>query len=197
MTSQPATFRRNLLAGVLAGLGGALVFATVHAILIVPIWTRAAGGFAFGAVAGGAIGLAYTELAFEARAHAGVRFGALLWLVVAPVTLVDATLRALQAPRSETIAVVVAVALSLAGGALLGWARARSWRAVLAGGAAALALMLVMGGPVAVGRGPRGVGIFFGVLLAAAVGGALLGSLSCWLGRIELFPAARPGPVTS
>jgi hypothetical protein len=110
--------RRNLIAGALAGLAGGLLFATAHAFIIVPIWSRLASGLLSGVAAGVVAGWAYTELRFDASITSGAQFGALLWFAVTPVTLVDAVLRALGfANRYEIVEVVVAVALALAGGA--------------------------------------------------------------------------------
>jgi hypothetical protein len=202
LTGIGAALRRNLIAGALAGLGGAFAFATVHAILIVPIWTRSASGLISGALAGAAAGWAYTELGFDARAAqtrstvgrvaAGAWFGAVLWIAVVPVTLADALLRALGlAPRYELLAVGVAVALALTGGALLGWRLVRSRRAAIAGAAATMLLTIAMAGPVPIGRSFRALAIFLAVLPVAAVGGATLGALSSWLERAGLFVAAQ------
>jgi len=197
-----AALRRNLIAGALAGLGGALAFATAHAILIIPIWTRSASGLVSGALAGAAAGWAYTELGFDARAArtrrtvgrvaVGASFGALLWIAVVPVTLADALLRALGlAPRYELLAVGVAVALALTSGALLGWRLVRSRRAAVAGAAATMLLTIAMAGPVPVARSARALAIFLAVLPVAAVGGATLVALSSWLERAGLFVAAQ------
>jgi hypothetical protein len=206
-----ASLRRNLIAGILAGLVGALAFATAHAILIVPIWTRSGSGFAFGAFAGMAAGWAYTELGFDARAAAartvvgrvatGAWFGGLLWIAVVPVTYASALLRALRVePRSELVAagvtVGVAVLLALSGGAVLGWRLVRSRRAAVAGSAATMLLTIAMGGPVPIERSLRALAIFFAFLPVAALGGAALAALSSWLERAGLFVAAQGDATT-
>jgi hypothetical protein len=197
MHSTPTTTRYSLTAGALAGLCGALLFASAHAIVIVPIWSRSASGLAFGALAGVAAGWAYAQLGFDARVAAarslgshlaiGARFGALLWAAVVPVTLADALLRALHvAPRYELIAVAVAVLLAVSAGAFLGWRMAHARRAMIAGAAATLLLTMAMGGPVPIGRGVRAVTIFLAVLPAATIGGAVLAALSSRLRRLGL-----------
>ena len=183
--------RRNLVAGALAGLCGGLAFALAHAILIVPIWNRSAGGLLAGALAGAIAGWAYTDVGFDpttraggdrgvgAHAAAGALLGALLWLAVVPVTVVDAALRTLGVlPRYELLGVAVAVLLAVGAGALLGWRRGRTRRAAIAGAAAALMLTIAMGGPVPVGHSRRALGIFLAVLPAAVTGGAVLGVLA-------------------
>jgi hypothetical protein len=186
---------RYLIAGAIAGLGGALLFALAHAIVIVPIWDRSGFGFLSGAIAGAVAGWAFAALGFD-RAHvsatqgigaqlaAGARFGGLLWLAVVPVTLADALLRATGvARRYELVAVGVAVVLALSSGALLGWRRARTPRAAIAGASATMLLTMAMAGPVPVGRGLRALTIFLAVLPAAVVGGAIVAAISRALHR--------------
>jgi hypothetical protein len=187
--------RRDLVAGSVAGLVGAAGFAAAHAALIVPIWTRAGSGLLSGTLAGTVAGWAYAELGFDparagiqrrlaAHLGAGAAFGALLWLAVVPVTLADALLRALGVlPRYESAGVVLAVFLAIGAGALLGWRRTHTWRAVVAGASATLMLTIAMVGPVPVGRSLRAFAIFLAVLPVAAVAGAVLGTLSWSLQR--------------
>lgn len=171
------------LTGALSGVSGGLVFATLHAIVIVPIWDRMTGGLIFGAVAGAGAGWAFAECypaAVRTMTKRGVAsgalFGALLWLAVSPVTAADALLRATGlAPRYEMLAVAVAVLLAVAGGATLGWFLTRRFRGALAGAVAGLLLTIAMAGPVPVGRSPRARNIFLAVLPAAVLGGAALG----------------------
>lgn len=179
--------RLALIAGSFSGLAAGLVFAAAHAMLIVPIWNRMAFGLTSAAVAGLAAGWAFVELGFD-RAKAdqprswatdaatGLRFGALLWLAVVPVTLADTALRlAGLAPRFELLAVVVAVCLAIAGGAVLGLWLAGTRRAIVAGAAATLLLTIAMAGPVPLPNGRRAVAIFLSVLPACMTAGLILG----------------------
>ena len=196
-----SVLRRNLTAGAVAGLCGAIVFALAHAILIVPIWNRSAFGLSWGVLTGIFAGWAYAELGFDrapdtralpARLASGMRFGAVVWLAVVPVTLADALLRLLQiAPRHELVLVGVALGLALTGGALLGWQRMHTRRAAVVGASATLVLTLAMGGPVPVGRSIRALGIFVAVLPAAVVAGAFLAGLSWFLGHVGFFATRR------
>ena len=178
----PHEVRQGLLAGVMSGVAGALLFATAHAFLIVPIWTRMASGIVFGVIAGAAAGWALVELypAFatssaSAAAALGARLGGMLWLLVAPVTAADALLRATGlAPRFELLAVGVALVLAVGGGALFGWHRTTSRRGMIAGSLATLTLTVAMAGPVPVGRSARAFGIFVAVLPCAVLGGCIL-----------------------
>ena len=143
-------------------------------------------GLVFGAIAGAGAGLAFAECypaAVRARTEKslsiGARFGALLWLAIAPVTGADALLRATGlAPRYELLAVAVAVVLALAGGATLAWLITHRRRAAIAGAVAGILLVIAMAGPVPVGRSMRAFGIFLAVFPAAVAGGIALGLLS-------------------
>lgn len=175
-----------ILAGALSGVAGALLFATLHAIIIVPIWDRMTSGLIFGAIAGAGAGWAFAEwypAAVRTRTKCnlsiGARFGALLWVAVAPVTGADAFLRAVGlAPRYELLAVGVAVVLALAGGGALGWLITRRFRGAIAGAVAGLLLVIAMSGPVPVGRSSRAFNIFLAVLPAAVLGGFALSLFS-------------------
>jgi hypothetical protein len=192
--------RAAMLVGALAGVGAGLVFATAHAFIIVPIWNRMLGGLAWAGVVGAVAGWTYTELYPEERAAgaglsaaAGARYGALLWLAVAPVTLVDAALRAVGfLPRYELIGVGIAVALAVAMGCLLGWYRTRRRRGMVAGAAAALLLTFAMAGPVPIARSPRSLGIFLAVLPASIIAGAIVAT-AISLARRRRSPVDIPG----
>ena len=171
---------RGAVAGTVAGLGAGLAFATAHAFIIVPIWDRMYGGLFGASVTGAVVGWAYVELLGDEPRPAGLEvargalFGALLWLAVVPVTLVDVALRQLPR-RTEFVEVSVAVALALIAGGLWGRLRTGRWRGTLAGAAATLALTLAMSGPVPIANGRRALGIFLGVFPASVVAGAILG----------------------
>lgn len=190
--------RNAIIAGVLAGIGSALVFATAHAIIIVPIWDRITGGLVWGALAGGIGAWAFAELypATEPpgrSAWTGARYGALLWLLLAPVSLVDAVLRRLGVlPRLELLGVAIALLLGATAGALFGRYRVGTWRGMIAGAAATLMLMLAMGGPVPIGRNPRAFGIFLSVLPSAIIGGAVVGAV-VGFARLRTSRSSEPG----
>lgn len=175
-----------ILAGALSGVAGALLFATLHAIIIVPIWDRMTSGLAFGAIAGAGAGWAFADWypsAIRTRTARGVgtgaRFGALLWLAVTPVTGADALLRAAGlAPQAELFAVAVAIVLATVGGGALGWLITRRFRGALAGAVAGVLLVIAMAGPVPVGRSSRALRIFLAVFPAAVLGGIALSLLS-------------------
>lgn len=198
--------RLALIAGGLSGIAAGLVFAAAHAVLIVPIWNRMTFGLTSAAVAGLAAGWAFVELGFDPAdaeqppswgtyAAAGLRFGALLWLAVVPVTLTDTALRfAGVAPRFELVAVAVALGLAVGGGLLLGRWLAGTRRAMLAGAAATLLLTVAMAGPVPLPNGRRAVAIFLSVLPACMIAGLLLGLA---IRGLQRSPGIAAGPVPS
>ena len=171
-----------LLGGLSSGLVAALLFATAHALIIAPIWTRMWNGLAWGALAGLAGGWALVELhpdlastTSRRSAALGAAFGGTLWLLVAPVSMVDAVLRRLGgASRYESVEVAVAVTLALGAGAAFGWLRTRRRRAAIACAAATLLVTIAMAGPVPIARSSRALGIFLAVLPVALLAGVVL-----------------------
>jgi hypothetical protein len=205
-----AEFRVRLavIAGGISGLVAGLVFAAAHALFIVPIWNRMAFGLTSAAAAGLAAGWAFVELGFEptdqdhpapweADAAAGLRFGALLWLAIVPVTLADTMLRlAGVAPRFEVVAVAVALGLAIGGGLLLGSWLAGTRRAMIAGAAATLLLTVAMAGPVPLPNGRRAVAIFLSVLPACMIAGLILGVAVRRIGaRVPRISGVADGPI--
>lgn len=182
MTQAISRTRDAVIAGAVAGFVAGLVFATLHAFIMVPIWDRMVGGLIGAALTGSVVGWAFAELYPEqpeiaTSAMTGARYGALLWLAVVPVSLVDAALRAVGfLPRYELVGVVVAVVLAVAVGAVWGWRRTGRKRAMAASAGATLALTMAMGGPVPFSRNVWAFGMFFAVLPASIVAGAILGA---------------------
>ena len=172
-------------AGALSGLVGALLFATAHAIIIVPIWGRMSSGLVTGPMAGAVAGWALVELmpavlvAGTARALAlGAGFGGLLWLLVTPVTLVDAVLRHFGVQEGAELGeVTVAVTVAGMSGGAYAWWRTRRWLATFAGGLATVVLTVAMAGPVPIARSPRALGIFASVLPVAMASGMVLAAV--------------------
>ncbi|HKQ61497.1 MAG TPA: hypothetical protein VJS92_09390, partial [Candidatus Polarisedimenticolaceae bacterium] len=119
-------------AGIAAGLCGLGLFGLAHAALIVPIWSRLAGGLPFVLASGAAMGWAFDELlrARDRRASLlrGLAFGAWLWLALVPMHALDFALRA--SGRHETSGAAEAILdalLAFAAGALTGRALGRAW----------------------------------------------------------------------
>ena len=192
-----------VLAGLLSGAAGGLLFAAAHAVIIVPIWSRMATGIVFGAIAGAAAGWALFEYrpgyaASSARIAAGfgARLGGILWLLVTPVTAADALLRATElAPRFELLAVGVALVLAVGGGAVFGWYRTKRRRGAISWAVATLMLTVSMAGPVPVGRSLRALSIFLAVLPIAVLAGSVLALGARQLSLLQARRTKAPPPV--
>ena len=87
-----------LAAGALVGVVGVGVFGLVHAVIIVPIWSKLLGGIPFGVGAGLVMGWAFWELGsggrWRATAGGGFAFGLLMWVTLIPMTAFGAVVRA-------------------------------------------------------------------------------------------------------
>ena len=160
-----------LIAGAIVGLIGVAAFGFAHAIIISPIWRNLSGGIPAGVGAGVTMGWASYELRAgrhsAATAGSGVAFGFLLWLTLFPMTAFGALARATGIHgEDDWLEIAVELLLAFGAGALAGFLFGRRWRAVLALGAATLALTLVMGGPIPVTNSVRAAKLFasFGVL---------------------------------
>ncbi|WP_255195342.1 hypothetical protein [Halorarius litoreus] len=143
--------------GVAAGAAGLVVFLTVHAVLILPIWFVAPLGIVAAVVGGVAVNWAYRSVESHLPASLGGRWvalagGAILVLTPSLVvawagepyfTVVDGVRRA--AGDGPTIAarfVVEFLLVTTLSGAALGWVVTRSRRGALAVAVAALAFAL-------------------------------------------------------
>jgi hypothetical protein len=183
--------RAGLLAGTVTGIAGTLLFGTMHAMLIVPIWTRLLSGMPLAIATGLAAGWALTEL--TAGQRAALRGGSLAvacWLAILPVQFVDLGLR--QVPWVAThdwITVVAAIVMSVACGSLMGWVIARRRRAVIASAVLLFALTLTMGGPLPLDRSDRAPSLLIGFLPLFAIAGIVLGALMGALDRAPRAPA--------
>ena len=189
---------RLLLCGGLLGVASLLLFGTIHALAIVPIWSRLVAGLPFTVVAGLAVSWAYHEYWCSTSpaptAAAGLRFGALAWLVGLPATALANTVRLLR-PQRPLSGWVDAASLGLVaiGGALLLWGLTRTRRGALAGAVALAVLLAAGGGPVPVANGGRAIGLWAGFLVVEAVGGAVLALVYARV-VAPVLPVQRLGP---
>lgn len=168
-----------LIAGAVIGLLGVLCFGLVHAVVIVPIWTRLPGGVPFAVVAGMAMGWALYEIRV-----AGWTFGALVWLTLLPMTLLGVTLRATGVHGADdTWEVVAECALAAAAGAVAGRLIGGRWRAALAMAAASLALTLAQAGPIPVMNSVRAGSLFIGLMVVYIACGGALGVVASLVSR--------------
>ena len=167
-----------LIPGIAVSIFAVLAFGTVHAWLIVPIWSRLAGGLPMALVAGLALAWAFDRVAsvrgWQSPAH-GLLFGVYMFATLIPATAVDAALRLNGMRLGDTI-------LGMAGGGALfalagfvsGWVLSRDRTTALVCAAAALTLMVVAGGPLPIVRSPRAAGLSLGVgSIVVLAGGAI------------------------
>ena len=187
---------RVILCGVVLGGAGLLLFGSIHALAIVPIWSRLPGGLPFAVAAGLVASWAYHEYwrsgAPPPGVGTGLRFGALVWLVGLPATALANVMR-LERPSRPLPGWVDVASFGLAalGGAALLWGLTRTRRGALAGATALGVLLAAGGGPVPVANGGRAIGLWAGFLVVEAVGGAVLALL---YGRLvaPVLPIAGP-----
>ena len=178
---EPIALRTVILPGVFVGLLAVLSFGTVHAWLIVPIWSRLAGGIPLAVAA--ALALAW---AFDAAARCrgwntpvhGLIFGVYMSSTLVPATVVDAVMRQSGLRLGDTTAGMIAgIAAAALPGWAGGWAATRRLSIAFAFGAAAVAFLAVAGGPLPVARSARGLGLSIGVVCIAAAAGATIAAI--------------------
>jgi hypothetical protein len=165
--------------GILLGFGEVLLFGTVHALAIVPIWGRLIGGVPFAVVAALAVTGAFHTLVRSGRwpltLGAGLRFGVLCWLAGLPATALVNAMRLAAAPaaRPDWVDPASFIVAFMTGAALF-WALGRRARAALTGGLASGVLLAMAGGAVPVVNSHRAAALWAGFLVIEACGGVLL-----------------------
>ena len=173
-------------AALLLAVIGTLLFGTLHAIVIVPIWDRLPQGFPLAALAAGTVTASYLLFRRSGRIRAGIwpalGFALLLWLSVLPTTLMAALLRRAhlhdQNGSREVVAALVSAALvGLLAGRL---ARLGSWWLLLAA-LVPVGLVTAMAGPLPVTNGPRPMLLLLGFLPIFSTATALLSLADRWL----------------
>ena len=184
----------SLLAGVATGLVGVIIFATVHALLIAPIWGSLLRGLPVAVIGGPAAAWAFEEIRaagrLSTRLRDGLLFGGLLWLTLVPMNAFDVLLRktGMRTAMGDW-EVLVSVIFALAGGALAGWVLTRGRRGVIAGGLATLVLAMAMGGPIPITATPRAAGLFASFLAIYILSGTVLVVIRAGLARATSRPS--------
>lgn len=185
MTMRPVagapTAGRLVAIGCALGIVSLAIFATLHAIVVRPIWGQLAMGIPFVIAIGVAVTWAYHEYATAAQnrvsAVGGLRFGALTWLSAWPATALANIERVRTHAPLPAWFDYVSLVLALAGGALALWLVTRSRRAAVAGAVAAAASLAAAGGPLPVVRGGRVVELWIGLFVLETIGGTLLAQM--------------------
>jgi hypothetical protein len=168
----------SLIAGIVAGVVGLLVFLIVHHIWIKPIWMIFLPGLAVAALGGVAIGWGYAHIseALPARPWRSLAMLGVISALLLPGVLLSLThgplfdLATAKIRPGEGMHVAIRFALELVApamlvGAVLGWQLGGSWKAVLAMVLAALAFAI----------GPGHNVPMFGTSPSALKGFAILG----------------------
>jgi hypothetical protein len=172
---------RVILIGCALGLSGLGLFATLHAIVIKPVWAELARGIPFVIAIGVAVAWAYHEFVKSVPKRVcstgGLRFGALMWFSAWPATALASWMRVKSGASLPPWVDWVAGALALAGGALALWSVTKSRRAAIAGAIAALVLLAAGGGPLPVVRGGRVLELWLGLFILETVSGVFLAQM--------------------
>ena len=161
----PHRIARVVTAGTIVGAVGAVSFAVVHGMLIVPIWSRIPGGMLQAVPAGIALAWAFERLGrarnWRTPVH-GAIFGAVLFLTLVPGTLFANTLRLAGARPGDWPGTIGTLTIAAASGGLAGWILTRERRAARALAIATLVLTAAAGGPVPVVNSGRAAWLFVG-----------------------------------
>ncbi len=177
-----------LLAGILSGIAGLLVFLVIHHLWIVPIWFILPIGLVIAAAGGATAGWAYGELLphLPSRPWTSLALFALIWTVLLP-GLVLAELRpplfdvsggdavlAVSVGRATLTFIVELLLTAALTGALAGWLIGGSTRAALVTGLAALIFALGPGHNIPLIGGTAGVAKELAIMTAIILVSALV-----------------------
>lgn len=171
-----ARLARVITEGTVVGLVGALSFAAVHAMLIVPVWSRVPAGMVQAVPAGIALAWAFDHLVrvrnWRTATH-GAIFGAVLFLTLVPGTVFANVLRLAGAHPGDWPGMAGTLAIAAAAGGFAGWILTRDRRASGALAIATLVVTAAASGPVPVVNSARAAWLFAGfVPICVAAGTA-------------------------
>lgn len=173
----------TLIAGILSGIAGLLVFLTIHHFWITPIWFILPFGLMIAAVGGAAVGWAYGELLphLPPRPWTALAMIALISIILLP-SIVLAELRrpvfdisgeeavlAVSIGRVTLIFILELLVTSTIMGALLGWLIGRTSQAALATAVAGFSFALGPGHNIPLIGGTTGVAKELAIMTAVIV----------------------------
>lgn len=158
-----------------------VLFGLAHALTIVPIWDRLAGGLPFGLLGGVTVGWVLFEMRRAGRfwgVLSGLGFGLVMWAVLLPMTLLTVALRqaGFHDPDSSW-EIAAALALTSAAGYVTGWLTAHSHRAALATALAGVALAIAQAGPVPATNSVPAAALFVALAVLYPASGLVLAIL--------------------
>jgi hypothetical protein len=146
----------------------------VHALAIVPVWTRIPGGLIQAVPVGIALAWAFDHLVrtrgWRTAAH-GATFGAVLFLALVPGTAFSNALRLAGIAAGEWPGTLGSLAVAAAAGWSAGWVLTRERRASLAFAVATMVLTIGASGPIPVVNGPRAAWLFAGFIPICVLAG--------------------------
>lgn len=181
--------RASLTAALGTSVFALVAFGTVHAVWLVPIWSRLLGGLPFTTVGALALAWAYAELsAIGIMPHratvAGLVFGVGAWVALLPVTGISIVFRltGLHQMYADLTTLVEMLTAALTG-LSIGLSMRIGWRCAASLAIAAGVLLAVQAGPVAVLNGRRPLGLFFFLAGIYALSGVLQAVLTDRLRR--------------
>jgi len=178
----------SLIAGVLSGITGLLVFLTIHHFWINPIWFILPFGLVIAAVGGAAVGWAYGELLphLPPRPWTSLVMVALISVILLP-SIVLAELRqpvfditaeepvlAVSIGRVTLIFILELLVTSTIMGALLGWLIGQTSQSAMATAVAGFIFALGPGHNIPLIGGTPGVGKELAIMMAVIVVAALV-----------------------
>ncbi|HEX6305081.1 MAG TPA: hypothetical protein VFZ76_12885 [Anaerolineales bacterium] len=175
-----------LVAGVLSGLAGLLVFLLVHHFWITPIWFILPLGLVIAAIGGAVVGWAYTELlpGLPPRPWTTFAMAALIVVILLPALILaelrrplftitgsEAVLSATMG-KAATIFVLELLVTAASVGGIVGLVIGHTWQAALATALAGFAFALGPGHNIPLIGGTPGVGkevlIMMAIILVSA-----------------------------
>ena len=197
------SLRAVLIAAIATAVFALALFGAVHAVLLVPIWSRLLSGLPFTLVGALALGWAFTEVASaevlpKNAATAGLTFGFGAWAALLPATALATAFR-LTGLHSASPDITSYVELGAAGltGLLLGLGLRRGWRGLVALSLAAMVLLAVQAGPVPIVNGARALGLFLALAAVYAMSGVVLSVLSARLTQLTSTAGGISGRLSS
>lgn len=160
------------------GLAGLLLFGAVHAVAIVPIWSRLPRGLLLATAIGLALAWAYhgyvTSGARPATLATGVGFGALCWVACLPAMTFGFGMRVMAIREIPWWVDPATTCLAAVGGAILLWRRTHRRSGTVAGALATGLMFLLNGGPFPIADLARPIGLILGFGVIDMVGGLVL-----------------------